>query len=48
MEGLLRTIDGYVGRLSTHYALKLAPYVFVRPSELGAEEWFDFDFEAAE
>ena len=28
---LLRAVDGYVGQPSTHYALQLAPYVFVRP-----------------
>jgi hypothetical protein len=35
---LLRAIDGYVGQPSTHYALKLAPYVFVRPGELRSAE----------
>lgn len=42
---MLRAIDGYVGQPSTHYALKLAPYVFVRPGELRAAEWSEFDFE---
>jgi integrase len=45
---LLRAIDGYVGQPSTHYALKLAPYVFVRPGELRAAEWSEFDLERAE
>jgi integrase len=45
---LLRAIDEYVGQPSTHYALKLAPYVFVRPGELRAAEWSEFDFERAE
>lgn len=45
---LLRAIDGYVGQPTTMYALKLAPYVFVRPGELRAAEWREFDLEAAE
>ncbi len=45
---LLRAIDGYVGQPSTHYALKLAPYVFVRPGELRAAEWSEFDLEHSE
>lgn len=44
----MRAIDGYVGQPSTHYALKLAPYVFVRPGEPRAAEWSEFDFERAE
>ena len=40
---LLRAIDEYSGQPSTHYALKLAPYVFVRPGELRAAEWTEFD-----
>jgi Phage integrase central domain/Arm DNA-binding domain len=45
---LLRAIDGYVGQPSMHYALKLAPYVFVRPGELRAAEWLEFDFSNSE
>ena len=45
---LLRAINGYVGEPSTHYALKLAPYVFLRPGELRAAEWSEFDFDKAE
>jgi integrase len=45
---LPRAIHGYVGQPSTHYALKLASYVFVRPGELRAAEWSEFDFERAE
>jgi integrase len=45
---LLRAIDGYVGQPSTHAALKLAPLLFVRPGELRAAEWREFDLEAAE
>lgn len=45
---LLRTIDGYQGQPGTAYALKLSPYVFVRPGELRAAEWNEFDLKAAE
>ena len=45
---LLRAIDGYVGQPSAAYALKLAPYLFVRPGELRFAEWREFDLEAAE
>ncbi len=40
--GLLRAIDGYDGQPATAAALKLAPYVFVRPGELRAAEWSEF------
>ncbi|MCL4780329.1 MAG: integrase arm-type DNA-binding domain-containing protein [Gammaproteobacteria bacterium] len=43
---LLRAIDGYRGQPSTEIALKLAPYVFVRPGELRAAEWAEFDLDA--
>ena len=36
---LLRAIDGYDGQPTTGAALRLAPYVFVRPTELRAAEW---------
>jgi integrase len=45
---LLRAIDGYAGHPSTEYALKLAPLVFVRPGELRAAEWSEFDLDAGE
>jgi integrase len=45
---LLRAIDGYSGGFPVACALKLAPLVFVRPGELRAAEWKDFDLEAAE
>ena len=45
---LLRAIDGYVGQPATAAALKLAPLVFVRPGELRAADWSEFDLEAAE
>jgi integrase len=40
---LLRAIDGYVGQPTTVAALRLAPYVFVRPGELRAAEWSEID-----
>lgn len=40
---LMRAIDGYQGQPGTLFALKLAPLVFVRPSELRFAEWSEFD-----
>ena len=45
---LLCAIDGYDGQRTTHAALRLAPYVFVRPGELRAAAWEEFDLERAE
>lgn len=45
---LLRTLDGYQGTLTVTCALRLAPLVFVRPGELRAAEWADFDLDAGE
>ena len=45
---LLRSIDGYEGQPSTQAALKLAPYVFVRPSELRGAAWAEIDLDAGE
>jgi integrase len=45
---LLRAIEGYDGQPATHGALRLAPYVFVRPGELRAAEWSEFDLDQAE
>ena len=45
---LLRAIDAYECHLSTRCALKLAPLVFVRPGELRAAEWAEFDLDRAE
>jgi integrase len=39
---LLRAIDGYDGQPTTAAALRLAPHVFVRPTELRAAEWSEF------
>ncbi|MBI4692732.1 MAG: tyrosine-type recombinase/integrase [Gammaproteobacteria bacterium] len=45
---LLRAIDGFSGEPATKATLRLAPLVFVRPGELRAGEWQEFDFDAAE
>jgi integrase len=45
---LLRAIEGYDGHPTTAIALKLSPLVFVRPGELRAAEWSEFNLEAAE
>jgi integrase len=45
---LMRAIDGYTGHPVTALALKLAPLVFVRPGELRAAEWSEFDLANAE
>jgi len=45
---LLRAIDGYDGQPATRAALRLAPYVFVRPSELRLAEWTEIDLDASE
>ena len=45
---LLRTIDAYSGSFVVSCALKIAPYVFVRPGELQRALWEDIDFEVCE
>lgn len=45
---LLRAIDGYQGQPTVMAALKLAPYVFVRPTELRGAEWAEIDLDAGE
>lgn len=45
---LLRAIHGYGGQRATECAMKLAPLVFVRPGELRAARWEEFDLEAKE
>lgn len=45
---LLRAIDGYEGQPATGYALKLLPYVFVRPGELRMAERREFDLDGKE
>ena len=45
---LMQDIQGYEGHYTTVYALKLAPLVFVRPSELRGAKWADIDLDAKE
>ncbi|HNP36958.1 MAG TPA: tyrosine-type recombinase/integrase [Woeseiaceae bacterium] len=45
---LLRAIDGYEGQPSVVSALRLAPYVFVRPGELRCATWSEINLEKAE
>ena len=45
---LLRNIDNYEGYFPLVCALKLAPLVFTRPTELRAAQWQEFDLEAGE
>lgn len=45
---LLRAIEGYSGSVVTRAALVLAPQLFVRPGELRAAEWAEFDLDAAQ
>ena len=45
---LLGTIDEYAGYFPLVCALKLAPMLFVRPTELRCATWQEFDLEAAE
>jgi integrase len=45
---LLRVLDGYKGTFTVACALRLAPYVFVRPGEFRKAEWADIDLDTAE
>jgi len=45
---LMRAIQGYRGDVSSEFALKLLPLVFVRPGELRLAEWPEFNLAAAE
>ena len=45
---LLRSIDAYPGSFAVSCALKIAPYVFVRPGELQKARWADIDLGACE
>lgn len=41
---LLKAIEGYTGSPSLYYSLKLAPHLFVRPSELRTMEWSEINW----
>ena len=45
---LLRAIHGFEGTFVVQAALKLTPYLFVRPGELRKMEWTEVDLEKAE
>ena len=45
---LLRAIEGYEGYFPLCCALRLAPLVFTRPTELRAAEWSEIDIKAKE
>ena len=45
--GLLRAIEDYEGTPETRAALELLALTFVRPGELRAAEWTEFDLDAA-
>jgi integrase len=45
---LLRAIDGFTGSFTVQTALRIAPLVFVRPSELRTAKWADIDLDAKE
>lgn len=45
---LLRDIDDYHGHVTVRAALRIAPYVFVRPTELRVATWDEFIFDTAE
>lgn len=45
---LLRAIGAYDGQPTTRTALRLAPYVFLRPGELRKAEWAEIDLGGAE
>jgi len=44
--GLMRIIKEHKGTYVVHCALKLSPYVFLRPKELRTIEWSEVDFKA--
>jgi integrase len=45
--GLLRAIEDYQGAFETRAALELLALTFVRPGELRAAEWVEFDLDGA-
>lgn len=44
---LMRALDGYEGNFVVRCALRLSPYVFLRPGELRGAEWSEIDIESA-
>lgn len=48
IKGLLLSIDDYQGELSTKYAMKLLPYIFVRSFNIRNMTWDEINFETKE
>lgn len=48
IRGLLLSIDEYQGELSTQFAMKLLPYVFVRSFNIRNMAWGEIDFDNKE
>lgn len=48
IKGLLLSIDDYQGELSTRYAMKLLPYIFVRSFNIRNMTWDEINFETKE
>jgi integrase len=48
LAGLLRAMHAYNGHVVAVTALKLTPLLFVRPGELRAAEWSEFNLDVAE
>jgi len=46
-SGLLKLLDGYIGKPVTCAALQLSPLVFVRPGELRTAKWEQINFDTA-
>lgn len=47
IKAILAKVDAVSGTASTRYALKIAPYVVLRTSELAGGEWREIDLDAA-
>jgi integrase len=45
---LLRAVEGFKGTFIVKCALRLSPFLFVRPGELRQAKWADFDLDKAE
>jgi integrase len=45
---LLRAVEGHKGQPVVQLALRILPYVFLRPGELRSGRWEEIDFEACE
>lgn len=45
LGGILRVLGDYKGHYSVCFALKIMPYVFLRPAELVGLQWCDVDFD---